>query len=98
VSCTELDKCCDELGDQFYSACKSVVQMNYESTCESTLTTYHQNGYCTGANDCALLAQCCPQLPSGQGWKDTCDYYVQLNNQPQCQYLLGVYKQDGYCN
>jgi hypothetical protein len=81
-----------------YSGCKSVVQMNYDATCLSTLDTYHTNGYCTGSPACSNLATCCPQLPPGPGWKDTCDDYVEVNNAPQCEYLLGTYKTDGYCN
>lgn len=81
-----------------YSACKSVVQMGQEATCESILLNYHQSGYCIGSTSCSDLATCCPQLPPGQGWQDTCDYYVDLNNATQCDYLMGVYQQDGYCN
>ncbi|MBI5533416.1 MAG: hypothetical protein HY898_11920 [Deltaproteobacteria bacterium] len=97
-TCKELDACCEQLGSQMYSACKTVVQQNYEATCQSVLDSYHQNGYCTGSTSCADLAKCCPQLPPGQGWKDTCDYYVGVNNAQQCDYLLSTYKQDGYCN
>ena len=62
------------------------------------LQSYHSNGYCAGNTACAELAACCPQLPPGQGWKDTCDDYVDLNNASQCEYLMGTYLQDGYCN
>ena len=97
ASCQALDACCDELGADMYSACKTIVDMGQEATCESTLQTYHQNGYCTGSTACADLAVCCPQLPPGPGWQDTCNYYVDLNNAPQCEYLLGTYQTDGYC-
>ena len=98
ASCLALDACCDELGSSMYSACKSVVDMGQEATCTSVLDSYHQNGYCTGSNACAILAACCPLLPPGPGWQDTCNSYVEINNAPQCEYLISVYQQDGYCN
>jgi hypothetical protein len=98
ASCLALADCCDELGAAMYSACVTVFQLGQEATCDSTLVSYHQNGYCTDSTACADLATCCPQLPAGPGWKDTCDQYVEINNAPQCVYLLGVYQQDGYCN
>jgi hypothetical protein len=97
ASCQALDACCEELGASMYSACKNVVDMGQEATCASVLDSYHQNGYCTGSTACADLAACCPQLPPGPGWQDTCNTYVELNNAPQCEYLMGVYQQDGYC-
>jgi hypothetical protein len=97
ASCLVLDACCEELGASMYSACKSVVQMGQEATCDSILQSYHQNGYCTGSTACAVLATCCPELPPGQGWKDTCDYYVEINNAPQCEHLIGDYQLAGYC-
>lgn len=81
-----------------YSACKSVVGMGQPATCNSILTTYHQEGYCTGSTACSDLEDCCPELPPGPGWQDTCYTYVDLNNAPQCEYLVGSYQQSGYCN
>jgi hypothetical protein len=72
--------------------------MGLAATCESTLQTYHDSGYCTGSSACAQLATCCPQLPPGEGWRATCENYVEVNNAPQCEYLLATYQQDGYCN
>jgi hypothetical protein len=96
-SCQALDACCEELGSAMYSACKSVVQMGYEATCDSTLQSYHDNGYCTGSTACADLAACCPELPPGPGWQETCNYYVEVNNAPQCEHLIGDYQLSGYC-
>ncbi len=98
ASCTALSACCNDLGSQMAGGCMSIVSSGYEASCASALSSYHSGGYCTGGTHCATLASCCPSLPPGQGWQDTCNYYVDLNNDPQCESLYGTYQTDGYCN
>lgn len=97
VQCTELEACCDEIGSDLYSGCITVVQMANPDLCDSILTTYHQEGYCTGETFCAELGDCCSELPPGPGWQDTCEYYADFGNQPQCAMLIGDYQLSDYC-
>lgn len=97
AECTALMACCDQLGADVYGGCVQVVDLAMPGLCDSTLSTYHQQGYCTGESFCADLAACCPELPPGQGWQDTCTYYADLGNQPQCAMLIGDYQLSGYC-
>jgi hypothetical protein len=96
-ACASLDACCQTLSAQMYSACETVVSQGNDATCQSIHDTYVQSGYCTGGNNCALLEQCCPELPPGPGWQDTCTYYADLNNDPQCAMLISDYQLSGYC-
>lgn len=97
AECMELMACCDQLGADIYTGCATVVDLAMPDLCSSTLDTYHGEGYCTGEPYCDELADCCPELPPGQGWQDTCTYYADLGNQPQCAMLIGDYQMSGYC-
>ena len=67
------------------------------SLCQQILATYHGEGYCTGETYCADLGDCCGEMPAGPGWGDTCNYYADLGNQPQCAMLISDYQLSGYC-
>lgn len=97
AQCVELEACCDEIGSALFAGCISVVQMESPELCDSILTNYHQEGYCTGETFCAELGDCCPELPPGPGWQDTCEYYADFGNQPQCAMLIGDYQLSDYC-
>ncbi len=97
AECLELSECCEQIGADLYAGCNTVVQMENADLCDSILTTYHQDGYCTGESFCAELGDCCAELPPGVGWQDTCEYYADLGNQPQCAMLIGDYQLSGYC-
>lgn len=97
AECVELEACCDEIGSDLYAGCMSVVQMESPALCDSILTTYHQEGYCTGEAYCAELGECCAELPPGPGWQDTCEYYADFGNQPQCAMLISDYQLSDYC-
>jgi hypothetical protein len=75
----------------------SVVDMGNVGLCSQILSTYHNEGYCTGETFCAELGACCDELPPGPGWADTCEYYADFGNQPQCAMLIGDYQLSGYC-
>jgi hypothetical protein len=97
VECAALMECCDQLGADIYVGCVTVVDLEMPALCDSTLATYHQEGYCTGETFCEDLGDCCGELPPGPGWQDTCTYYADLGNQPQCAMLIGDYQLSGYC-
>lgn len=97
VLCAELEDCCDQIGSDLYGGCITVVQMANPDLCDSILSTYHQEGYCTGETFCAELGECCSELPPGPGWQDTCEYYADFGNQPQCAMLIGDYQLSNYC-
>lgn len=97
IECEELQACCDELGPDLYGGCMTVVQMDDPGLCDQILATYHGEGYCTGEMWCEQLAACCSELPPGPGWEETCSYYAELGNQPQCAMLIGDYQLSGYC-
>lgn len=97
TQCVELEGCCDEIGSALFAGCISVVQMENPDLCDSILTNYHQEGYCTGETFCAELGDCCSELPPGPGWQDTCEYYADFGNQPQCAMLIGDYQLSDYC-
>lgn len=97
AACVELEACCDEIGSALFGGCISVVQMDNPALCDSILTNYHQEGYCTGETFCAELGDCCPELPPGPGWQETCEYYADFGNQPQCAMLIGDYQLSDYC-
>jgi hypothetical protein len=96
-ACGELEACCDAIGADLYAGCITVVDMGNVDLCDSILATYHTEGYCTGEPYCDELGDCCPELPPGPGWQDTCWYYADLGNQPQCLMLIGDYQLSGYC-
>ncbi len=89
--------CCDQLGADIYVGCTTVVDLAMPGLCDSTLATYHQDGYCTGDPYCDELAACCGELPPGPGWEETCTYYADLGNQPQCAMLISDYQLSDYC-
>jgi hypothetical protein len=95
--CEALQDCCEQIGPDLYPGCSTVVQNGDAGLCDQILTTYHQDGYCTGETWCDDLAGCCGDLPAGPGWADTCWYYAELGNQPQCAMLIGDYQLSGYC-
>lgn len=97
TQCAELEACCDEIGSALFGGCIAVVQMDSPELCDSILTNYHQEGYCTGETFCAELGDCCPELPPGPGWQETCEYYADFGNQPQCAMLIGDYQLSDYC-
>ena len=97
AECTALMECCKELGADIYAGCVMVVDLAMPGLCDQILATYHGDGYCTGETWCADLAACCGELPPGPGWQDTCTYYADLGNQPQCAMLIGDYQLSGYC-
>ena len=97
AQCVELEACCDEIGSALFGGCISVVQMDSPELCDSILTNYHQEGYCTGETFCAELGDCCGALPPGPGWQETCEYYADFGNQPQCAMLIGDYQLSDYC-
>lgn len=97
AECTELLDCCDQIGADLYPGCSAVVQMENAGLCDSILANYFQEGYCTGETYCAELGDCCPELPPGVGWQDTCEYYADFGNQPQCAMLIGDYQLSSYC-
>ncbi len=97
VECDELMACCDQLGADIYVGCATVVDLDMPGLCDSTLATYHQEGYCTGEPYCDDLGACCGELPPGPGWEETCTYYADLGNQPQCAMLISDYQLSGYC-
>jgi len=97
IECAALMECCEQLGADIYTGCATVVDLAMPALCDSTLSTYHQEGYCTGETFCADLGACCDELPPGDGWQDTCTYYADLGNQPQCAMLIGDYQLSGYC-
>ncbi len=97
VECTELADCCNQIGADLYMGCSTVVEMGGADLCDSILSSYLQQGYCTGETFCADLGDCCSELPPGVGWQDTCEYYTDLGNQPQCAMLIGDYQLSGYC-
>ncbi len=97
AQCVELEACCDQIGSALFGGCISVVQMDSPELCDSILTNYHQEGYCTGETYCAELGDCCAELPPGPGWQETCEYYADFGNQPQCAMLIGDYQLSDYC-
>lgn len=96
-TCGELEACCEAIGADLYAGCIAVVDMGNVDLCDSILATYHGEGYCTGEPYCDELGDCCPELPPGPGWQDTCWYYADFGNQPQCLMLIGDYQLSGYC-
>ena len=97
AECQELEACCDQLGADIYTGCITVVDMGNAGLCQQILSTYHGDGYCTGETYCLELGQCCSELPPGVGWADTCNYYADLGNQPQCAMLISDYQLSNYC-
>lgn len=97
AQCVELESCCDEIGSALFGGCMSVVEMGSPALCDSILTNYHQEGYCTGETFCTELGDCCDELPPGPGWQETCEYYADFGNQPQCAMLIGDYQLSDYC-
>lgn len=97
AQCDDLMACCEQLGADIYAGCATVVDLDMPELCESTLATYHQEGYCTGEPYCDDLGACCSELPPGPGWEETCTYYADLGNQPQCAMLISDYQLSGYC-
>jgi hypothetical protein len=97
AECDALMACCDQLGADIYAGCTTVVDLAMPGLCDSTLATYHQEGYCTGDPYCDELAACCGELPPGPGWEETCTYYADLGNQPQCAMLISDYQLSDYC-
>ncbi|MGH7280249.1 MAG: hypothetical protein ACRELY_01895 [Polyangiaceae bacterium] len=97
AECSALSDCCSTLDSDMYSGCMSIVTGSTESGCESALSSYTSGGYCTGGTSCATLSSCCSTLPAGPGWADTCNQYVDLDNDSSCASLDGTYQNDGYC-
>lgn len=97
AECDALMACCEQIGADVYAGCVQVVDLAMPGLCDSILDTYHQEGYCTGESFCAELEACCGELPPGPGWEETCTYYADLGNQPQCAMLIGDYQLSGYC-
>jgi hypothetical protein len=97
AECDDLMACCEQLGADIYVGCATVVDLDMPGLCDSTLATYHQEGYCTGEPYCDDLAACCGELPPGPGWEETCTYYADLGNQPQCAMLISDYQLSDYC-
>ena len=58
VECAALMECCEQLGADIYTGCATVVDLAMPALCDSTLSTYHQEGYCTGETFCADLGAC----------------------------------------
>jgi hypothetical protein len=83
------------LGSAMYPACETLVDHDDEDSCTTALQTYLNEGYCTDGTHCQELASCCPELPAE--WQSTCLNRVDLNNDPECERIFGVYQTDGYC-
>ena len=97
TKCDSLADCCDALGagHKLHSTCVGEVDTQNKAACAAELNALHAGGYCTGGTQCAVLATCCPKVPSSN--TDYCQGFVDDKSDIQCDRALSTFRHEGWC-